>query len=88
MAIAQLTVHFVLLAERLEQAVLSLDKLSIKYVMQNTSDYYRYFLQPLITKEALRDRMNASNNFNCYYGNVLQSSDESTKNTNLLTYGL
>ena len=45
MAIAQLTVHFVLLAERLEQAVLSLDKLSIKYVMQNTSDFYRYFLR-------------------------------------------
>ena len=44
-AIAQITVHFVLLAERLEQAVLSLDKLSIKSVMQNTSDYCRYFLR-------------------------------------------
>ena len=49
---------------------------------------FELVVEPLITKEALRDRMNASNNFNCYYGNVLQSSDESTKNTNLLTYGL
>ena len=39
LTIAPFTEHFVLPAERLEQAMLSLDMLSIKAVMQTTSDY-------------------------------------------------
>ena len=47
--------------------------------MTSTDIFFELVLEPLITKEEPRDKMNASNNFNCYYGNVLQSSDESTK---------
>ena len=49
--IVPFTVHFVLQHERLEQAMLSLNKLSKKNdnnnkaVMQNTSHYYRYLLR-------------------------------------------
>ena len=45
LTIAPFTEHFVLLAERLEQATLSLDKLSIKAVMQTSSECYRHFLR-------------------------------------------
>ena len=39
LTIAPFTEHFVLPTERLEQAMLSLDMLSIKAVMQTTTDY-------------------------------------------------
>ena len=51
LTIVPFTVHFVLQHERLEQAMLSLNKLSKKTddnnkaVMQNTSHYYIYFLR-------------------------------------------
>ena len=45
---APFTGHFVLLAERLKQAVLSLNKLFVKAVMRTTSDCYRYFLRDSI----------------------------------------
>ena len=54
MTIVSFTVHFVLQYERLEQAMLSLNKLSKnnnnnnnnnKAVMQNKSHRYRYFLR-------------------------------------------
>ena len=50
LTIASFIVHFVLLAKRLKQAVLSLDKLSKKKtkkkaVMQNKRDYHIYFLR-------------------------------------------
>ena len=45
--------HFVLLAKRLKQAVLSLDRLSEKKkaVMQNKRDYHIYFLR--VSSEAI-----------------------------------
>ena len=41
-------------------------------------------MEPLITKEESRDKMNAitcriHNDFNCYYGNVFQSNNDSTQ---------
>ena len=45
MIIVPFTVHLVLLAELLQLTVLSLEKLSIKAVMQTTSDYYRCYLR-------------------------------------------
>ena len=46
--------------------------------MQETTKYifFESVVEPLITKEESRDKMNAftcriHNNFNCYYGNVL-----------------
>ena len=53
------TVHFVSLTEHFEQAVLSLDKLSIKAVMQTTSEYYRYFLR--VCSEPFRKRNRETN---------------------------
>ena len=56
-----------------------------KAVMQNKRDYHIYFLrvssEPFITKEEPRGKMNATtcrmlNNFNCYYGNLLQSNND------------
>ena len=53
--------------------------------MQNKRDYHIYFLrvssEPFITKEEPRGKMNATtcrmlNNFNCYYGNLLQSNND------------
>ena len=62
--IAPFTVHFVLLAELLEQAVLLLEKVvKEKAPMQSTRNYNIYFfesvVEPLITKEESRDKMNA-----------------------------
>ena len=45
LSFAPFTVHFVLLTERLKQAILSVNKLSKKAVMQNTKDYNIYFLR-------------------------------------------
>ena len=45
LTIVPFTVHFVLLAERLRQAVLSLYRLWKKAVMQNARDYQIYFLR-------------------------------------------
>ena len=48
LTIAPFIVHFVLLVERLKQALLSLDKLSKtkkRAVMQNARDYHIYFLR-------------------------------------------
>ena len=64
--IAPFTVHLVLPAERLEQAMLSINKLSKKNTeMQNAGDYYRFFFESvgeqLITKEELRVRQNKCN---------------------------
>ena len=47
-------------------------------------------MEPLITKEESRDKMNAitcriHNDFNCYYGNVFQSNNDSTQKI-LLVY--
>ena len=45
LTIVPFTVHFVLLAERLRQAVLTLYRLWKKAVMQNARDYQIYFLR-------------------------------------------
>ena len=84
-----IAVHFVFLAERLKQAMLSLDKLSIKVVMHTKIDYCWYFIRFIFRAISRRlDKRNAitcrtHNNFNCYHGNVLQSNNESTKKINL-----
>ena len=79
--------HLVLLATRLEQAVLSFDKLSEKKKLwcriKDTITYifFESVVKPFITKEEPRGKMNATtcrmlNNFNCYYGNLLQSNND------------
>ena len=84
-----ITMHFVFLAERLKQAMLSLDKLSIKALMHTKIDYCWYFIWFIIRAICRRlDKRNAitcrtHNNFNCYHGNVLQSNNESNKKINL-----
>ena len=84
-----IAVHFVFLAERLKQAMLSLDKLSIKAVMHTKIDYCWYFIRFIFRAISRRlDKRNAitcrtHNNFNCYHGNVFQSNNESTKKINL-----
>ena len=47
MAIAPLTVHFVLLADRLKQAMLSLDRLSIK------ASFFSFFSEGTVTNPAV-----------------------------------
>ena len=82
--IAPFTMHFALLAERLKQAVLSLDELSKKKAWCRTQETTTYIffeseVEPLITNEESRDKINAItcriHNFNFYYGNVLQSNN-------------
>ena len=69
--IAPCTVHFVLLHERLGQAILSINKLSqrkrerlrcrIQLQVTTTNIIYELVVEPLITKEESRVRQNESN---------------------------
>ena len=96
LSIAPSTEHLVLLAVRLKQAVLSLDKLSKKGLLcriqeTTTHIFFESAVEPLITKEEWRHKINVItsriyNNLNCYYGNVLQSNNDSTKKIKSLSY--
>ena len=92
MTIVPFTVHFVLQYERLEQAMLSLSKLSKnnnnnnnnnKAVMQDTSHYHIYFLRVSGGATYYEKGITCRTHFNRYHGNVLQSNNDSTKKISL-----
>ena len=96
MTIVPVTVHFVLQYERLEQAMLSLSKLSKKNkiiiiiinnnnkaVMQDTSHYHIYFLRVSSGATYYEKGITCRTHFNRYHGNVLQSNNDSTKKISL-----